>query len=194
MMLKVDFQNLSTIEIFRKSKDREWMLIWTINMIPWCYIWCWKQHSIIVAGFQQNCCFSATNVDYSAFYFFIHAKSYKWWKKTTILLFSINNSNRGFCWWLCRKSAFGTQTIGESRFWTESENWFWAPHMLPWIRLKWYYKLATYWLRYLWQKFLSKFLPPPRALGRSIFIYGADFFHLLIKSTIFGNKNNFCCF
>ena len=28
----------------------------------------------------------------------------------------------------------------------------------------------------------------------SIFICGADFFQILIKSTIFGNKNNFCCF
>ena len=29
-----------------------------------------------------------------------------------------------------------------------------------------------------------------RALGHSIFICGADFFQVLIKSTIFGNKNN----
>ena len=34
----------------------------------------------------------------------------------------------------------------------------------------------------------------PRALGHSIFICGADFFHVLIKSTLVGNKNNFCCF
>ena len=33
-----------------------------------------------------------------------------------------------------------------------------------------------------------------RALGHSIFICGADFFQVLIKSTIFGNKNNKCCF
>ena len=47
-----------------------------------------------------------------------------------------------------------------SNFWTFFENGLWAPHMLPWIRLKWYYKLATYWWGALWQKFLSKFLPP----------------------------------
>ena len=34
-------------------------------MSTWCYIWCWKQHSIIVAHFQQKCCFSATNVVFS---------------------------------------------------------------------------------------------------------------------------------
>ena len=33
---------------------------------------------------------------------------------------------------------------------------------------------------------------PP--LHNSIFICGADFFQVLIKSTIFGNKNNKCCF
>ena len=33
-----------------------------------------------------------------------------------------------------------------------------------------------------------------RALGHSMFICGADFFQVLIKSTIFGNKNNKCCF
>ena len=74
MMLKVDFQKLSEIEIFRKSKDRGWMLIWIINMSSWCYIWCWKQHSIIVAHFQQKCCFSATNVDFSWLFILIHVK------------------------------------------------------------------------------------------------------------------------
>ena len=47
-----------------------------------------------------------------------------------------------------------------SNFWTFFENGLWAPHMLPWQRLKWYYKLATYWWGALWQKFMSKFLPP----------------------------------
>ena len=28
----------------------------------------------------------------------------------------------------------------------------------------------------------------------SIFVCSADFFHILMKSTIFSNKNNFCCF
>ena len=47
-----------------------------------------------------------------------------------------------------------------SNFWTFFENRLWAPHMLSWIRLKWYYKLATFCWGALWQKFLSKFLPP----------------------------------
>ena len=34
----------------------------------------------------------------------------------------------------------------------------------------------------------------PRAREQSIFICGADFFQVLIKSTLFGNKNNYCCF
>ena len=29
---------------------------------------------------------------------------------------------------------------------------------------------------------------------KSVFICGADFFQVLIKSTLFGNKNNYCCF
>ena len=33
-----------------------------------------------------------------------------------------------------------------------------------------------------------------RALGHSIIICGADFFHILIKSTVVGNKNNFFVF
>ena len=95
--LKVHFQNLSKIEIFRKCKDRGWMLIWIINMSPWCYIWCWKQHSIIVAHFQQKCCFSETNVDFSGFCTFIQVKIKIWMKnniccwKTTFLLKISNN-------------------------------------------------------------------------------------------------------
>ena len=85
MMLKVDFQNLSEIEIFRKSKDRGWMLIWIINMSIWCYIWCWKQHIIIVAHCQQKCCFSATNVDFSGVCTFIQVKIEIWMKKQHLL-------------------------------------------------------------------------------------------------------------
>ena len=85
MMLKVDFQNLSKIEIFRKSKDHGWMLIWIINMSSWCYIWCWKPYSIIVAHFQQKCCFSATNVDFSGFCTFIQVKIMIWMKKQHLL-------------------------------------------------------------------------------------------------------------
>ena len=47
---------------FFENKDLGWMLIWIININLWCYIWCWKQHSIIVAHFHQKCCISATNV------------------------------------------------------------------------------------------------------------------------------------
>ena len=72
MMLKINFQKLSEIEIFRKSKDLGWILIWIINMCPRWYIWWCKQHSIIVAGFQQNCCFSTTNDVFSFQTWFLH--------------------------------------------------------------------------------------------------------------------------
>ena len=86
MMLKVDFQKLSEIEIFWKSKDFGLILIWIIIMCTWCYIWCCKQHSIIVAHFQQKCCFSATNVDFLAFFAFIHVKIKIVMKKQHLLL------------------------------------------------------------------------------------------------------------
>ena len=164
MMLKVDFQNLSEIEIFRKSKDRGWMLIWIINMSPWCYILCWKQHrylcykwcatqhNITVADFQQKCCFSATNVAFSFKSRFLLEWMYRILKNQHLLpknnnfvenqqqwcyvAFSINYSNRCPCWLFCWKSGFGSQKIEKSRFWTESQKWFWPPHMLPWQRLK----------------------------------------------------------
>ena len=41
----------------------------------------------------------------------------------------------------------------------------------------------------LWQQIYG--FPPPH---NSIFIWGADFFQVLIKSTVFGNKNNKYCF
>ena len=86
MMLKVDFQKLSEIEIFRKSNDFGLILTWIIIMFPWWCIWCWKQHSITVAGFQQKCCFSATNVDFSCKYYFIPTKIEKLTKKQHLLL------------------------------------------------------------------------------------------------------------
>ena len=84
--LKINFQKLSEIEIFRKSKDFGRILISIIIISPWCYICCCKQHSIIVAGFQQKCCFSATNVDFSCKYCFIQAKIEKLTKKQHLLL------------------------------------------------------------------------------------------------------------
>ena len=86
MVLKVDFQKLSEVEIFRKSKDFGLIWTWIIIMCPWCWIWCWKQRSITVAGFQQKCCFSATNVDFSCKYYFIQAKIEKLTKKQHLLL------------------------------------------------------------------------------------------------------------
>ena len=50
--------------------------------------------------------------------------------------FSINYSNMSLCWLFCWKSGFESQKIEKSRFWTESQKWFWPPHMLPWQRLK----------------------------------------------------------
>ena len=86
MMLKVDFQKLSEIEIFRKSKNFGLILTWIIIMCSWWCFWCWKQHSIIVAVLQQKCCFSATNVDFSCKYCFIQAKTEKLTKKQHLLL------------------------------------------------------------------------------------------------------------
>ena len=85
MILKVHFQKLSEIEIFRKSKDFGLILNWIINMCPWCYIWCCRQHSIIVAHFQQKCCFSATNVDFSCLFILIHVKIGNQTKKQHLL-------------------------------------------------------------------------------------------------------------
>ena len=78
-------QKLSEIEIFRKSKDFGLILIYIINMCLWCYIWCCKLHSIIVAHFQSKCCFSATNVDFSGFCTFIRIKIEIWMKKQHLL-------------------------------------------------------------------------------------------------------------
>ena len=72
--LKFHFQKLSEIEIFWKSKDFRMILISIIIMRPWWYIWCWQQHSIIVAHFKQKCCFSAPNVDFSWLFILIHVK------------------------------------------------------------------------------------------------------------------------
>ena len=84
--LKFHFQKLSEIEIFRKSKDFRMILISIIIMRPWCYIWCWKQHSIIFADFQQKCCFSAPNVDFSWLFILVHVKIGIQTKKQHLLL------------------------------------------------------------------------------------------------------------
>ncbi len=85
MMLKVDFQKLSQIEIFRKSKDFGLILISIINMCIWCYIWCCKPHSMIVAHFQQKCCFSATNDNFSWLFILIQVKIENQTKKQHLL-------------------------------------------------------------------------------------------------------------
>ena len=84
--LKMSFDFLSKIEIFRFFDFQKLIFNRIINRGPCCYNWCWKQHIITVAGFQQNCCFSATNVDFSAFSFFIHAKIRKMMKKQHLCL------------------------------------------------------------------------------------------------------------
>ena len=83
--LKFHLQKLSEIEIFRKSKDFGLILIWIVTICLWCYIWCCKQHSIIVAGFQQKCCFSAPNVDFSWLFILIHIKIGNQTKKQHLL-------------------------------------------------------------------------------------------------------------
>ncbi len=86
MELKLNFQKLSEIEIFRKSNDFGMILISIIIMSPWCYsCWC-KQHSIIVADFQQKCCFSALNVDFSWLFILIHVEIGNQTKKQHLLL------------------------------------------------------------------------------------------------------------
>ena len=85
MELKLYFQKLSEIEIFRKSKNFRMILILMIIMRPWCYIWCCKQYSIIVSSFQQKCCFSASNVDFSWLFILIHVKTGNKTKKQHLL-------------------------------------------------------------------------------------------------------------
>ena len=73
------------IDVFWKSKDFELNFNWIFNMCTWCYIWCCKQCSIIVAGFQQKCCFSASNVDFSWLFILIHVKIGNQTKKQHLL-------------------------------------------------------------------------------------------------------------
>ena len=56
------------------------------HLWSWCYKWYAGQHNITVAGFQQKCCFSATNVDFSCKYCFIQAKIERLTKKQHLLL------------------------------------------------------------------------------------------------------------
>ena len=79
------YRKILYFENFRNSSF--WKLIFhrIIGECHWCYKWCRKQHSIIVAGFQQNCCFSATNVDFSGFCTFIQVKIEIWMKKQHLL-------------------------------------------------------------------------------------------------------------
>ncbi len=83
--LKLHFQKLSKIEIFRKSKDFGLILIWIIIICLWCYIWYCKQHSIIVAAFQRKCCFSAPNVDFLWLFILIRVKIGNQTKKQHLL-------------------------------------------------------------------------------------------------------------
>ena len=77
MELKLNFQKLSEIEIFRNFHFQNQILSAIIMECPWCYKWCWKQHNIIVAYFQQKCCFSAPNVDFSWLFTLVHVKNWK---------------------------------------------------------------------------------------------------------------------
>ena len=83
--VKIIFDFLSKIEISRFFDFQNLIFNRTINRGPCCYNWCWKQHSIIVAHFQQKCCFLATNVDFSRFCTFIQVKIEIWMKKQQLL-------------------------------------------------------------------------------------------------------------
>ena len=72
--LKLNFQKLSEIKIFRNFHFQNQILSSNIMECLRRYKWCWKQHSIIVADFQQKCCFSALNVDFSWLFTWIHVK------------------------------------------------------------------------------------------------------------------------
>ena len=87
--LRVHFQKMFKIEIFPKVQCWSLVLIWIINTCPWCYKWSTKQHSSIAAHFQQKCCFSVTNVDFSCFCTFIQINICC--RKTTFLLKMGNN-------------------------------------------------------------------------------------------------------
>ena len=103
--LKINFQKLSEIEIFRKSKDFGRILISIIIISHWCYICFCKLQSIIVADFQQKCCFSATIVDFSCKDCFIQTRIKKLTNDKnniccckTKLLLKISNSDAILCY------------------------------------------------------------------------------------------------
>ncbi len=83
---KSTFDFLFKIEIFGFFDFQKMIFNRIINRGICCYNWCWKQHIIIFVDFQQNCCFSATNVDFSVFSSFIHARIRKVLKKQHLLL------------------------------------------------------------------------------------------------------------
>ena len=83
--LKLNFQKLSEIEIFRNFHFPNQILSAIIMECPRCYKWCCKQHSIIVADFQQKCCFPAPNVDFSWLFTLVHVKIGNQTKKQHLL-------------------------------------------------------------------------------------------------------------
>ena len=83
--VKIIFDFLSKIEISRFFDFQNLIFNRIINRGSCCYNWCWKQHSIIVAHFQQKCCFLATNIDFSGFCTFIQVKIEIWMKKQHLL-------------------------------------------------------------------------------------------------------------
>ena len=83
--LKLNSQKLSEIKIFRNFHFQNQILSAIIMECPRCYKWCWKQHSIIVADFQQKCCFPAPNVDFSWLFTLVHVKIGNQTKKQHLL-------------------------------------------------------------------------------------------------------------
>ena len=79
-------QKVSKFEIFRNFWFRKLISNIIISKCPSCYKWYWKQHSISVAGFQQKCCFPATNFVFSGLCAFVHLKIKIWRKKQQLLL------------------------------------------------------------------------------------------------------------
>ena len=125
--LKLNFQILSEIEISRNFHFQNQILSGIIIECPWCYKWCWKQYSIIVAYFQQKCCFSAPNVDFSWLFILVHVKIGNQMKKQHLLPENNNFVENEQQWCSVGKwiSLVNSQRIIPKR---ESKNW--AKHLI----------------------------------------------------------------
>ena len=117
--LKLNFQKLSEIEIFRNFHFQKQIMSAIIMECPRCYKWCWRQHSIIVADFQQKCCFSAPIVDIFRLFILIHVKIGNQTKKQHLLLENNNfvENQQQWCYVACsiKYSIMGAWWLSKSK-------------------------------------------------------------------------------